>query len=118
MMADTPLSGHVVVGGLHASRPHDSAHKHVSGEAVYTDDIREPRGLLYAAIGVSDRAHARVTKLDLTRVQAAPGVVAVITAKDIPGTNDIAPVAVGQISGFGEKSYTLALRAALDFLGK
>jgi xanthine dehydrogenase large subunit len=96
MTADTHTSGQSIVGGLHSSRPHDSAHKHVSGEAVYTDDIREPRGLLYAAIGVSDRAHARVTKLDLTRVQAAPGVVAVITAKDVPGTNDIGPVAADE----------------------
>jgi len=71
---------------------HDSATLHVSGAAPYTDDIPEVRGTLHAAIGISDRAHARIRAIDLSRVRAAPGVVAVITAEDIPGRNDYGPV--------------------------
>src|SRR5215470_12539012 len=40
----------------------------------------------------SDRAHARILKLELSRVRVAPGVVAVLTAADIPGSNDISPI--------------------------
>ena len=71
---------------------HDSGHLHVTGEAVYTDDIPELRGTLHAAVGMSERAHARIKSIDLTRVRAAPGVVAVIAAKDVPGKNDYGPV--------------------------
>ncbi|KPJ90009.1 MAG: aldehyde oxidase [Gemmatimonas sp. SG8_17] len=85
-----------IVGGLRVPLPHDSAHKHVTGEAIYTDDIRAHQSLLYAAIGTSTRAHARIKQLDMSLVEAAPGVVAVITARDIPGTNDIGPVVAGE----------------------
>jgi xanthine dehydrogenase large subunit len=83
--------GHVH-GGVGDAIPHDSAHLHVSGEATYTDDLAEIRGTLYAAIGISERAHARLISVDVTNVAAAPGVIAVITAKDIPGRNDCGPV--------------------------
>ncbi|HEY3179196.1 MAG TPA: xanthine dehydrogenase molybdopterin binding subunit [Casimicrobiaceae bacterium] len=79
-------------GGVGAPIPHDSGHLHVSGGALYTDDIPEIRGTLHAAIGMSERAHARLKSVDLAKVAAAPGVVAVITAKDIPGKNDYGPV--------------------------
>ena len=79
-------------GGAGAAIPHDSAHLHVSGEALYTDDIAEVRGTLHAAIGLSERAHARIKSIDLAKVRAAPGVVAVLAAKDVPGKNDYGPV--------------------------
>ena len=72
---------------------HDSAARHVSGEALYIDDIPEPPGLLHLFVGQGSRAHARVTKLDLAAVRAAPGVVLVLTPADIPGKNDISPFA-------------------------
>src|SRR5436309_255829 len=81
-----------VKGGVGAAIPHDSGHLHVSGEATYTDDIPEVRGTLYAAVGMSERARARMKAIDLGKVRAAPGVVAVITARDIPGKNDYGPV--------------------------
>jgi xanthine dehydrogenase large subunit len=81
-----------LAGGVGAPLPHDSAHLHVTGEAIYTDDIPEVRGTLHAAIGMSERAHARIKSIDLTKVRAAPGVVAVLTAKDVPGKNDYGPV--------------------------
>ena len=43
-------------------RPHDSAYKHVSGYAEYTDDIKEPKDTLYGAIGLSEKAHAIIKK--------------------------------------------------------
>jgi xanthine dehydrogenase large subunit len=79
-------------GGVGDAVRHDSAHLHVSGEAAYIDDIREPRGTLHGALGLSARAHARIAAIDLTPVRAAPGVVAVVTAADIPGTNNVGPI--------------------------
>ena len=72
--------------------PHDSAALHVAGAAAYTDDLPEPRGTLHAAIGVSACAHGQLLRLGLDRVRTAPGVVAVLTAADIPGINDIGPI--------------------------
>ena len=54
----------VIDGGVRVSLKHDSGHKHVSGEAVYVDDIREPPGTLQIYIAMSERAHAAVKKLD------------------------------------------------------
>ncbi|MBZ0218248.1 MAG: molybdopterin-dependent oxidoreductase, partial [Fimbriimonadaceae bacterium] len=71
---------------------HDSAGKHVTGTARYVDDMPEPANLLHVAVGGSDVAHGRLNSLDLGRVKAAPGVVAVLTGKDIPGENDVGPV--------------------------
>ncbi|MCH7941997.1 MAG: molybdopterin-dependent oxidoreductase, partial [Proteobacteria bacterium] len=71
--------------------PHDSAHKHVTGQAAFIDDLPEPAGLLHVYFGISAHAHARITGLDLSPVKAAGGVVLVISAADIPGENDISP---------------------------
>ncbi len=74
------------------SIPHESAALHVTGDATYVDDIAELAGTLYVALGLSSEAHARIGKIDLDAVRAAPGVVAVITADDIPGHNDCGPI--------------------------
>jgi xanthine dehydrogenase large subunit len=74
---------------------HDSAPKHVSGRAVYVDDMPEPPGLLHAFLGLSPHARARIKSIDLTAVIATPGVVAVMTAKDVPGVNDVGPAFLG-----------------------
>ena len=68
--------------------PHDSAHLHVSGRAQYADDIPLPANALHGAFGMSSIAHGRVIKLDLAPVRAAPGVVAVFAAEDVPGENN------------------------------
>ena len=55
--------------------------------------MREPEGTLHIAPGwCADRARATSPALDLDAVRAAPGVVAVLTAADIPGINDVSPV--------------------------
>ena len=74
------------------SIPHDSAQLHVSGRAAYTDDILEPGNLLHVAIGVSEKAHAHIDHIDLTRVRAVPGVVATLLGEDIPGDNNFGPI--------------------------
>jgi xanthine dehydrogenase large subunit len=89
-MAETAIRG-----GVAAAVPHDSAAKHVAGEAIYVDDLPEPAGMLYAAVGLSARAHAEIVRMNLDKVRAAPGVVAVVTAEDIPGGNDVGPVYPG-----------------------
>ena len=74
------------------SARHESAHLHVAGEATYVDDIRELAGTLHAALGMSSKAHARISSMDLAAVRAIPGVVAVLTAADIPGSNNCGPI--------------------------
>jgi xanthine dehydrogenase large subunit len=70
------------------SRPHESAHLHVAGEATYIDDIPELAGTLHCALGLSPVAHGRLTAMALDAIRALPGVVSVISAADIPGPND------------------------------
>ena len=71
--------------------PHDSGAKHVQGAAEYIDDIPEPADTLHVAIGGSPVARGSIRKIDLNDVKNTPGVVAVITAADVPGKNDISP---------------------------
>jgi xanthine dehydrogenase large subunit len=80
-----------IAGSMHSNLRHDSAHKHVSGTADYIDDIPEPAGTLHGALGMTDRAHAAIVSMDLSEVEATPGVVCVLTAKDMPHSNDISP---------------------------
>ncbi|MGA1797177.1 xanthine dehydrogenase molybdopterin binding subunit [Sphingomonas sp. 4RDLI-65] len=75
------------------SNPHDSARLHVSGAALYVDDVGEPGDMLHLAFGQSSEAHADIAAIELATVRAAPGVVAVFTASDIPGANNVSPVA-------------------------
>ena len=68
---------------------HDSAELHVQGNAPYIDDVREPEGTLHVVPGYAAKgACGKITLLDLKSVREAPGVIAVLTAGDIPGLND------------------------------
>ncbi len=78
-------------GAAHSSIQHDSAEKHVTGRAEYTDDLNEPTGTLHAALGLSQIAHGKILSMDLSAVRAALGVVMVMTPEDIPGENDVSP---------------------------
>jgi len=78
--------------GVGASLAHESAHKHVAGEAVYIDDLPLPLGTLHAYFGLSERAHARILSIDLAEVAGAPDVIGVLTTADLPGETDISPV--------------------------
>ncbi len=70
------------------SRPHESAALHVAGEATYIDDLPELAGTLHVALGLSPVAHGKLTGMALDKIRALPGVVAVLSAADIPGPND------------------------------
>ena len=84
--------GRARLRAVRSGLPHDSAHKHVAGTAMYVDDLPEPANLLHCYIGTSRCVHGHITRMDLDAVRAFPGVRAVISAADIPGPNDISPV--------------------------
>ena len=92
--------------------PHDSAIRHVQGTAAYVDDLPEPAGTVHVAPGYATGAglgsapgaaapaaaapaRGTIRSLDLDAVRASPGVLAVLTAADVPGTNDCSPAAHG-----------------------
>lgn len=85
------LKASKIHGGVATDQRHDSAHKHVSGQAVYIDDMPEPAGTLHGCLGLSTVAHGTIRKMDLSAVRSAPGVVDVLTGHDMPGVNDISP---------------------------
>jgi xanthine dehydrogenase molybdopterin binding subunit len=72
--------------------PHESARKHVTGEAVYVDDILVHDRLLHGRVVYSPHAHARIKSFDLSRARKVHGVHAVLSSKDIPGRNQMGPV--------------------------
>jgi len=69
--------------------PHESAHKHVTGEAVYTDDPPAGKNFLEVWPVCAPHAHARILKRDASAARRVPGIRAVLLAEDIPGLNDI-----------------------------
>ena len=97
------------------SLSHDSAALHVSGRATYVDDVAEPADMLHLAFGCSAHAHGEVRAIDLSAVWAAPGVVAVFAAADIPGKNSVGPVfdddllfADGKVISHGQPLFVVA----------
>jgi len=70
----------------------DDLHLHVRGDSIFLDDLAAPHGALEAAVVASTIAHGRITGLDATAALAAEGVVAVLTAADIPGENQIGTI--------------------------
>ena len=90
---------------------HDSAELHVSGAAHYIDDIAVISGTLHVAPGFAkDAACGKIIKLDLAAVRSAPGVVAVLTADDIPHLNDCSPV--------GADDDPILAKSRIDFHGQ
>ncbi len=98
------------------SRPHESAALHVAGRAHYTDDIPELAGTLHAALGLSPVPHGVIEALDLDRVRAMPGVVAVLSAADIPGSNECGALVHDEPILAGEVGATLRYRGQPVFL--
>ena len=68
---------------------------HVTGSALYVDDIALPGNALHVEVGVSEHASARLLSVDLTEVRTSEGVVDVITSTDIPGENEVGALLPG-----------------------
>ena len=81
-----------IQSGVGRSNKHESAEKHVSGEARFIDDKPELPGLLHLCPRLSEHAHARITRIDVGPCYAIPGVVSVLTWQDVPGINDVGPL--------------------------
>ncbi|GAB6190636.1 xanthine dehydrogenase molybdopterin binding subunit [Desulfocastanea catecholica] len=71
---------------------HDSAEKHVSGESIFVNDMDDGSNTLHGYILYSRFAHARILSIDTSNAEGLEGVCAVLTAKDIPGQNQMGPV--------------------------
>ncbi len=117
MRGGSDMPADAVRGGVRQSVTHDSAPLHVSGRARYVDDIPVPAGTLEVCIGQSTVAHGRIRHLDLSAVRSAPGVAGVLTAKDIPGHNNVGPVvaddpvfADGEVHFMGQPVFAVIAR--------
>ena len=65
------------------------AHNHVKGKSIYLDDIQEIKGTLYALPFDATVAHAKIKSIDFHKALQRNGIVTILTAKDIPGENQI-----------------------------
>ncbi|NCF44583.1 MAG: xanthine dehydrogenase molybdopterin binding subunit, partial [Proteobacteria bacterium] len=75
--------------------PHESAKAHVTGAALYVDDVALPADCLHIAVGVSAHAKAKLLGIDLQAVRSSAGVVDVLVAGDIPGDNEVGAILPG-----------------------
>jgi xanthine dehydrogenase large subunit len=85
-----------IVGAAHDHIQHDSSIKHVTGKAVYIDDMPNLPGTLELVLVTSPYAHANIKSIDKRLALASNGVAAILTADDIIGNNDIAPIFSGE----------------------
>ncbi len=102
------------------SLPHDAAALHVTGAARYIDDLPTPAGTLHLAFGISEIACGRISAMNLAEVKSAPGVVAVLTADDLPFANDVSPsahdeplLATGTVHYLGQPLFLVVARSHL-----
>ena len=100
--------------------PHDAAKLHVTGAARYIDDMPMPADTLHLAFGIAEVARGKITAMDLDAVRAADGVVAVLTADDLPFANDVSPsahdeplLAVGEVHYLGQPIFLVVAETHL-----
>jgi xanthine dehydrogenase large subunit len=101
--------------------PHDAAKLHVTGTARYVDDVPMPSGTLHLAFGTSAIARGAIRSMNLDTVKNATGVVAVLTADDLPFANDVSPsihdepmLSNGAIHYFGQPIFLVVARTHLQ----
>lgn len=102
------------------SLPHDAATLHVTGKARYVDDIPLPANALHLAFGLSNEPAGKILSVDLAAVRAAPGVELVLTAADLPHSNDVSPsvhdeplLAVDEVHYVGQPIFVVAATSHL-----
>jgi xanthine dehydrogenase molybdopterin binding subunit/xanthine dehydrogenase small subunit len=91
-LTSKPESQRLLTSSPTKALPHESGHKHVTGEAIYTDDAAARRGMLEVWPVCSPHARARILKRDATAARAMPGIRAALLAEDVPGLNDVGAV--------------------------
>ncbi len=74
------------------SPPHESARKHVSGEAIYTDDFGARKKMLEVWPVCAPHARAKILRRDASAARNLPGIAAVLLAEDVPGVNDVGAI--------------------------
>ncbi len=82
---------------------------HVRGESLFVGDLPRPADTLYAAVFTSSVAAGHLRALHVAEAQALPGVVAVLTARDIPGDNQLGEIIEDE---------SLLAHAEVRFVGK
>jgi xanthine dehydrogenase large subunit len=124
MNAPTPIKNLLPASDVQQGQDivHESAHLHVTGSATYIDDIPEHAGTLYAALVLSPVAHGELIGdgIDRAAILKEHGVVAVYTAKDIPGENNCGPIihddpflAAGKVEFLGQAVAVVVAREML-----
>jgi len=83
--------------GIDSLPAHDSAVSHVSGEAIFINDMEEGSNMLFGHIVGSPYASARILSVDTADAMKVPGIIAILTAKDIPGENQLGPVVKDEV---------------------
>jgi xanthine dehydrogenase large subunit len=82
---------------------------HIKGQSLYIDDYPLPEGTLHAAVFDSKIAHGKIITLNLEGAKSSEGVIAVLTAKDIPNQNQIGGII---------KDETLLAEDEVHFIGE
>ena len=72
--------------------PHESGIYHVSGEAIYIDDIDFNKNLLTGRVVYSPHSKAEITDFDLEEARKVEGVKAIISYRDLPAENQMGPI--------------------------
>ncbi|MCX6164530.1 MAG: xanthine dehydrogenase molybdopterin binding subunit [Ignavibacteriae bacterium] len=96
---------------------HESAIKHVTGEAIFVNDIDINNEMLIGHVVYSKYAHAKITSINIDKAKALSGVYAVLSFKDIPGENQMGPVIKDEIC-LAEKEVTFIGQAIILIAAK
>lgn len=68
------------------------AKNHVTGRSLFLDDLAELKGTLFALPFDLPVAHAYIKEINLDAARKMPGIVAILTAADIPGENQVGSI--------------------------
>ncbi len=97
---------HLATDDVTRALAHESAKGHVTGGALYVDDVARRRDMLDVWPVMSPHARARVVAIAAEEAKTMPGVVAILTARDVPGMNDVGAVRHDEpLFADGEASY-------------